>query len=39
MNLLVLNDLKDVVDLFEKRGYIYSGRPHFAMVGDLYVSY
>ena len=32
-------DLKGVVDLLERRGSIYSGRPHFAMVGELYVSY
>ena len=32
-------DLKGVVDLLERRWSIYSGRPHFAMVGELYVSY
>jgi cytochrome P450 len=33
--LVVLNDMKSVIELFEKRGAMYSHRPHFLMIGEL----
>ncbi|KAM5543795.1 hypothetical protein V8D89_002412 [Ganoderma adspersum] len=34
-NILVLNSMKAINDLLEKRGSIYSDRPSFTVVGDL----
>ena len=34
-NILVLNSMKAINDLLEKRGSIYSDRPAFTVVGDL----
>ena len=35
--MVILNDIQTVVDLFEKRGTLYSGRPYFPMIGELQV--
>lgn len=32
---MLLNDLGFAIELFEKRGSIYSHRPHYPMIGEL----
>ena len=34
-NILVLNSMKAINDLLEKKGSIYSDRPSFTVVGEL----
>lgn len=35
--MIILNSAKSAIDLLDKRGAVYSDRPVFPMVGDLYV--
>ena len=34
-NVLVINSMKTINDLLEKRGNVYSDRPNFTVVGEL----